>query len=636
MNKEPNMIKFHCLKCQQKIGVKDTAAGGRLKCPQCGAILTIPSPAPESPAATSTPQPSRLPFWVWGSIGFVGVFLIGILIWTFAFRDTWERDHAERIKTLAETASQFVYTNKWKEGFDAYDKLFKLVGPHPLSQGYLKDIVEQARQTYEETGKKYEDQFFENINTLKTTILQQQQARQFKDCLASCEQMLKLVPAKPLARNEDYTKIMAETQGQIQEFRCLAKIKDCISQASADIANRKTDEAMGQYREAIAFGKAANSQTPQVKQWLEYTQKELDRLEKENPNLLMPTTIASFNSTILSKLWGAQESPDQILIKTPAKHNHFACVLFPEMQDISVIRKTFMLPNGSGGHTGYITDINYFKVDTASLGMSQEGKLNSGNERNAFHFIAVFRRIPIEVGGKRYSDPKEDIMVDLFLDSKVSATPQEIIRHLEAKKPVYVQWSFGINGRCVNTTTQEGSRIYCGQVYSVNLVDDNFPLAKQHLADINKVRENAIPEDLKLTDEKQLQEATLQKKQETDALVQKVQEEQKAFSTPGQVADMFCQLLLNKGVIRTAAFQYYALPSSVQIISEAQANRENEVAVYYTVEYVTQSGLVREGPMTIGVKRSVDPRNLNMMNKWYPVVVCIGGEEIPASVFLKE
>lgn len=36
------MIKFSCSKCQHRIGVKDTAAGRKLKCPRCGTILVVP------------------------------------------------------------------------------------------------------------------------------------------------------------------------------------------------------------------------------------------------------------------------------------------------------------------------------------------------------------------------------------------------------------------------------------------------------------------------------------------------------------------------------------------------------------------------------------------------------------------
>jgi hypothetical protein len=37
------MIKFHCPKCQQKIGVPDSQSGKRIKCPGCSQALAVPA-----------------------------------------------------------------------------------------------------------------------------------------------------------------------------------------------------------------------------------------------------------------------------------------------------------------------------------------------------------------------------------------------------------------------------------------------------------------------------------------------------------------------------------------------------------------------------------------------------------------
>src|SRR5688572_26702389 len=47
------MIKFNCGQCGQKIGVPDAHAGKRGKCPNCGAVVSIPAPAM---AVVATPQ----------------------------------------------------------------------------------------------------------------------------------------------------------------------------------------------------------------------------------------------------------------------------------------------------------------------------------------------------------------------------------------------------------------------------------------------------------------------------------------------------------------------------------------------------------------------------------------------------
>jgi TM2 domain-containing membrane protein YozV/predicted RNA-binding Zn-ribbon protein involved in translation (DUF1610 family) len=40
--REMTMIKIQCSKCQRKLGVKDEAAGKRIKCPECGAVNAVP------------------------------------------------------------------------------------------------------------------------------------------------------------------------------------------------------------------------------------------------------------------------------------------------------------------------------------------------------------------------------------------------------------------------------------------------------------------------------------------------------------------------------------------------------------------------------------------------------------------
>lgn len=49
------MIRFRCGQCGQKIGVPEAHAGKRGKCPKCGAVVTIPAPAPAAVAAPQEP-----------------------------------------------------------------------------------------------------------------------------------------------------------------------------------------------------------------------------------------------------------------------------------------------------------------------------------------------------------------------------------------------------------------------------------------------------------------------------------------------------------------------------------------------------------------------------------------------------
>ena len=43
------MIKFHCVRCQQRIGVAEAHAGRKINCPQCETPLEIPPRQAEAP-----------------------------------------------------------------------------------------------------------------------------------------------------------------------------------------------------------------------------------------------------------------------------------------------------------------------------------------------------------------------------------------------------------------------------------------------------------------------------------------------------------------------------------------------------------------------------------------------------------
>lgn len=56
------MIKFRCSECDKKLGVPDSAAGKRVKCPQCGSPARVPADGvSESPASSSSPAAAAKP-----------------------------------------------------------------------------------------------------------------------------------------------------------------------------------------------------------------------------------------------------------------------------------------------------------------------------------------------------------------------------------------------------------------------------------------------------------------------------------------------------------------------------------------------------------------------------------------------
>lgn len=126
------------------------------KCKHCGKYLSnIPTePAKFSNQAIS--KQSILPLWLWMLLGFFAIFFVSILLWTLVFRDTWERDHEQTIKALADRGGNLVITGKLQEGLSTYDELFGLINNRHLTNKYVLSIVEQARSSFAEGQRKYE------------------------------------------------------------------------------------------------------------------------------------------------------------------------------------------------------------------------------------------------------------------------------------------------------------------------------------------------------------------------------------------------------------------------------------------------------------------------------------------------
>jgi phage FluMu protein Com len=184
------MITLRCNGCGQVLNLADNAVGKRVKCRECGSIISIPSE--KKPLPVGTKEKNRngillsdsrrqfltriMPLWVWGVIlGCLVVMVIG-LGFNLGLRDTWERDHYAEIKSLDDQASRATYSGNAKEGLETYERLFQLVGTRVL-KGAARTIVESAKTIYADAQDKYEEQLLASMTPVAedATVLYRQQ-----------------------------------------------------------------------------------------------------------------------------------------------------------------------------------------------------------------------------------------------------------------------------------------------------------------------------------------------------------------------------------------------------------------------------------------------------------------------------
>jgi hypothetical protein len=219
------MIKFNCSSCQRKIGIKDEAVGRKLKCPQCGDILTVPGPSAGDPAdeqmKRQTELESRLttnigaillsetrrkiltnimPLWMWFvCLCWLFILVFGLLFY-FSFRDTWERDNYEKIKSLSDQALSMSFAKDYDECFKTYDDLFKLVENHRLK--YSEDIISQAKLQYQQTVIDYEHNLLPQLQSQLLSAKQAIQRGDYRYAVKLHDDILKRSGGKEIKTNE--------------------------------------------------------------------------------------------------------------------------------------------------------------------------------------------------------------------------------------------------------------------------------------------------------------------------------------------------------------------------------------------------------------------------------------------------
>jgi len=77
----------------------------------------------------------------------------GALIWTFAFRDTWQSDNYSAITTMARDANALSAQGKLRESFEKYKELAALVKGRDIEDPHLKLLIDSADKDKERIQK---------------------------------------------------------------------------------------------------------------------------------------------------------------------------------------------------------------------------------------------------------------------------------------------------------------------------------------------------------------------------------------------------------------------------------------------------------------------------------------------------
>jgi len=191
--------KLHCQKCKGIIDVDKNMVPGnpvaicpacgahqkfsRLQCPGCRAPIDVaaalaqgtPTTASTRPAVQVAPPPrpqqsksdevvSQTPVGhafggkvAIGATAAVLLALLGLAIWAFVLRDTWESDHRSDLVRLSGDTVDRIQAKNMKDGVKKYDELLQVIGDRKLTdRGVLKAVAE-ARDVAEPAKRKVKE-----------------------------------------------------------------------------------------------------------------------------------------------------------------------------------------------------------------------------------------------------------------------------------------------------------------------------------------------------------------------------------------------------------------------------------------------------------------------------------------------
>jgi hypothetical protein len=194
---------------------------------------------PQGISSETSVHPSGTPWGLWIGLMVLVLALGAFGIYYLAFQDTWERDHEQALKALADKASTSFYTGKLEECLSTYDELFNLVGTRPLRNKYVIHIVENAKGAFSEARSKYEMQLMGKLNPQVTeaqnlTLRQkwQEAAERYNAILTTAR--VRKAQGQDLQRFiQDLQNAKANAERQIQEAKDAQRLAEQKAQQEA-------------------------------------------------------------------------------------------------------------------------------------------------------------------------------------------------------------------------------------------------------------------------------------------------------------------------------------------------------------------------------------------------------------------
>jgi tetratricopeptide (TPR) repeat protein len=309
------MIRFFCCSCWKRISVDDDAAGATVKCPRCGAVNVVPqtdestSPEGEDSVAGSPPLPSsakealsdlsnyeqaaviiqpvpqktpllpRIPKRVLFTAAGVLLLLAAALVCWLCLRDTWERDHHDRIVALEKEATSLRLDARFEPSVEKYRELLYLVGRRKIRNPDLAGVVRSAREGVKLARKGIEAQkshgyYQRNQQTILAAMSKGRRAAERGQCKQAAEAYQRaadLMEKSPYITGELAVLLKQARAGQQVARRewegvLKAKISGPAAKAEAALERGEFDEAEKQYRDLIGFVATHGIQTARTKE----------------------------------------------------------------------------------------------------------------------------------------------------------------------------------------------------------------------------------------------------------------------------------------------------------------------------------------------------------------------------------
>lgn len=213
-------VRFHCTNCQLPIVMGRKFWGKKVKCRQCGTVLTVPvsihqqesggqdEESPNNVGRTQTPS------WKLGKISAtilaLAVIAIGALVIALVPRHSWESDHATELTAQIEQADALLLAGEKQQADIAYEQVIAEIGDHEIVDKVLAQKVIHSRQLVAEFKVEQENERIAEEKRKQDLVRQQAEVQR---------QQVEAQRQKELIAQEEARKIEAARQASLAEAR---------------------------------------------------------------------------------------------------------------------------------------------------------------------------------------------------------------------------------------------------------------------------------------------------------------------------------------------------------------------------------------------------------------------------------